>query len=94
MENTSLPTGDTGSAPGTLAPADWKKWGMAAVYLIGSTAIVAVLNGILELLARIDFASWTLMLPLGLEVKGGMIGLVLTNLVVYLITLITKDSRK
>lgn len=77
-----------------MAPSDWKKWGKAALYLVGSMALVGALNGILVLLGAIDFTGLTLHLPAGIEVNGGQVGVVLTNLVMYLIELLAKDSRR
>ena len=94
MTTSIIPTGETGSAPGTLALSDWKKWGKAALYLVGSAAIVGALNAALGLIGSIDFTSLTLVLPMGIEVNGGQLGVILTNLCLYLIELITKDSRK
>lgn len=77
-----------------MVKADWIKWGKAAGYLIASAAIVGALNGALEVIAAIDFASITFKLPAGIEVNGGQIGTILTNLVLYMIGLIVKDSRR
>lgn len=84
-----------GSAPGTLAPQDWKKWFKTAVYLVGSAMVVGGLNAVMHLLAGIDFTHLVLTLPVvGIQINGGMIGLALTNGVAYLIELMVKDSRK
>lgn len=87
-------TGNIGSAPGTLAPKDWKKWWKAVAYLVGSAAVAGGLNEALDVVANIDFSTFTLELPLGIKVTGMQIGMGLTNLIAYLIELTAKDSRK
>ena len=88
-------TGDPGSAPGELAPRDFKKWIKTTLYLVGSVMAVAGLNALSDAIVNADLSDVQLdVFNTGLVVSGSQIGMVVVNLIGYALELIAKDSRR
>lgn len=92
METPLQTNGAIGSAPGHLDFSDWKKWATAWGYLLGSAAITAVLDKLLELVKLMDLSNVIITLPLGFEVQGTMVSLMAVNAASYLVVLWRRNN--
>lgn len=86
-------TGDVGSAPGTLAPKDMKKWLKTTLYLMGSAMAAAGLDTALDAVQALDLSGVTVDLFGVFKISGTQIAGGALNLIAYAIELLKKDSR-
>lgn len=84
---------DRGSTPGSFSGKDWGKWLQTTLYVVGSAMVIGGLNKLSEIIAGIDWSSFSITVFDMFEINGTMIGMGVANLIAYLIALILKDTR-
>lgn len=84
----------TGSAPGTLAPIDWKKWFKTVGYLVGSAMLAAGISALTQFLSGLDLTGIVFTVPvLKLEITATQVVAIVINLLGYLGERFARDTR-